>query len=110
MIERVVFLGRAAAATLLDFFLFFGRFLIAGLRWASRAKVGGGDTRAEPQEDIVCVETTSQVTNQTTTFRMCVVVDTHVAHFGQYPRASFRLSRFFFSPIISVSLSLYSRL
>jgi hypothetical protein len=40
---------------------------------------------------------------------MCVVVvDTYVAHFGQYPRASFRLSRFFFSPIISVSLSLFA--
>jgi hypothetical protein len=91
-------------------------FLIAGLVRAPRetqAKVGGGeDTRAEPQEDIVCTRRNiSGIEGKHST--SLVYVWAHVAHLNSHAHLIYVIGRFFrsyfFAPIISVSLLVVQR-
>lgn len=114
MIERVVFWGGQAAAAMCGCCCLI--FLIAGLVRAPRetqAKVGGGeDTRAEPQEDIVCTRRNiSGIEGKHST--SLVYVWAHVAHLNSHAHLIYVIGRFFrsyfFAPIISVSLLVVQR-
>jgi hypothetical protein len=98
VIERVVFWGgQAAAAAMCGCCCLI--FLIAGLVRAPRetqAKVGGGeDTRAEPQEDIVCTRRNiSGIEGKHST--SLVYVWAHVAHLNSHAHLIYVIGRFFF--------------